>query len=58
VLAVGTAVFTAATSRAAPTLLTLRRGEVTDAVHTREVHDPSTRRTRRAGRFANGPGTC
>jgi hypothetical protein len=32
VLAVGTALFTAATARAAPTLLTLRRGTVTDAV--------------------------
>ena len=31
ILAVGTVVFTAATSRAAPTLLTLRRGEVTEA---------------------------
>ena len=31
ILAVGTVVFTAATSRAAPTLLTLRGGEVTDA---------------------------
>jgi hypothetical protein len=30
ILAVGTVVFTAATSRAAPTLLTLRHGEVTD----------------------------
>jgi hypothetical protein len=31
ILAVGTLVFTAATSRAAPTLLTLRRGEATEA---------------------------
>jgi hypothetical protein len=31
ILAVGTVVFTAATSRAAPTLLTLRHSEVTDA---------------------------